>query len=345
MSTAHPTLESDLKAARESAGISVKEIQQETRIPEDVIRRFEEGRLIGDPAFNPVYLKAFLTAYASAIGLAPSKVLSAYDAYSAGSYQGQLGNGTSNDQPAKADADVAEETNAEHESTAQHEEFDAPEVDTNEELADEDDQGADEVEWVPRQKPVTTAFDNVPPAPAEPKVTPLNEKPQMDKAWMLIGGIALLIVCTVLFILWMVFKPSGEQAGIAESDLQESTSSDTTEEAGTESEVESGLPLQLPIRISVVAGGDGLQGFRVTEAPDERRPYWVAFGDELVLESNEEVVLWGEGALGMDPAEVTLRFQGYEWRPRDGQILRVNPQTGQALLDSLHATGQTPSGN
>jgi hypothetical protein len=51
------------------------------------------------------------------------------------------------------------------------------------------------------------------------------------------------------------------------------------------------------------------------------------------------VVLWGEDAEGLDPAEVTLRLQGFEWRPPAGQVLRLTPQTGQRVLDSLQAAG------
>ena len=39
--------------------MSLADIQQKTRIPVDVLRRFEEGDLVGDPTYNEVYLKAF----------------------------------------------------------------------------------------------------------------------------------------------------------------------------------------------------------------------------------------------------------------------------------------------
>src|SRR5690606_24907485 len=63
------SFEADLRAEREAAGVSIEQIQHETRIPADVIQRFEAGKLMNDPAFNEVYLKAFLRAYAGAIGL------------------------------------------------------------------------------------------------------------------------------------------------------------------------------------------------------------------------------------------------------------------------------------
>jgi hypothetical protein len=91
--------------------------------------------------------------------------------------------------------------------------------------------------------------------------------------------------------------------------------------------------------VAVLAGGNGLQSFRVTELPGERRPYWVEPGSELVAESPEGVILWGEGGEGMDPAEVTLRWQGFEWQPAPGQVLRITPQNGQRLLDSLQTAG------
>ena len=61
--------------------------------------------------------------------------------------------------------------------------------------------------------------------------------------------------------------------------------------------------------------------------------------------SGESLVLWGEGANGLDPEEVTLRWQGFEWTPQAGRILRITPQNGQQLLDSLQAAGVRGGGS
>ncbi|MDX1438311.1 MAG: helix-turn-helix transcriptional regulator [Rubricoccaceae bacterium] len=321
MSSARSSFESDLKAAREAANVSVEDIQRETRIPIDVIERFEEGRLIGDPAFNSVYLKAFLTAYAEAIGLSSSKVTGAFEELMAGGYRGQLG-----------DRNVEDfEDTEEKVEPAEEEKTEEPE---------EDAQPA----WVPREN--AGAPVHIPSVETKPTARLRSTNGRFDTAWGLIGGVAVLVVAAVFFILWLIFRnpdPADEPA-LSES-VEDNAIADTSVAVDQAvEEPESGPPLQLPIRISVVAGGDGLQGFRATQAPDARRPYWVAFGEELVLESNEEVILWGEGAQGMQPEEVMLRFQGYEWRPEPGQILRINRNTGQALLDSLHNSGLIPAG-
>ena len=47
--------------------------------------------------------------------------------------------------------------------------------------------------------------------------------------------------------------------------------------------------------------------------------------------------IWGEEAGGMNPEEVTLVWQGIEWAPRAGQVVRITPQNGQRMLDSLNA--------
>ena len=70
------TFEADLRATREARGLSLDDIQQQTRIPVDVLRRFEAGDLVGDPTFNQVYLKAFLQSYAKAVGSAGCSTLS-----------------------------------------------------------------------------------------------------------------------------------------------------------------------------------------------------------------------------------------------------------------------------
>ncbi len=71
-------LETRLRAAREAKGMSLIDVQQETRIPADVLQRLEDGRLLGDATFNPVYLKALLKAYASAVGLPADDVVAEF---------------------------------------------------------------------------------------------------------------------------------------------------------------------------------------------------------------------------------------------------------------------------
>ena len=84
------SFETDLLAAREAADVTIEEIQQETRLATDILKRFEAGLLIGDPSFNAAYLKSFLRSYANAVGLGPKKVEAALEAVQRGTYKGEL---------------------------------------------------------------------------------------------------------------------------------------------------------------------------------------------------------------------------------------------------------------
>ncbi|MDX1420813.1 MAG: helix-turn-helix transcriptional regulator [Rubricoccaceae bacterium] len=354
-----PSLEADLRAAREAAGVSVDEIQQETRIPADVVQRFEAGKLLNDPAFNDVYIKAFLRAYARAVGLSPGDVSEAYSATRAGTYRGL---GVAPQAPAAVSAedagapDLAPEEGAE----AVRESPGLPEDDAPEPTPEETE--------APPPKPPAATEGTAPAVAAlaqapepEPKPRPAAPPPEpsarsrvgmpaarsagrsLDRSWGTIIGATVVVVLVVAGVLWLLLRdPAPEPASVSgvEADTvgAEGAPPADTLDASPPAPAE-GPPLALPIRVTVLAGGDGLQAFRTTEIPDARRPYWVEPGNELTFESDEGVILWGEGAEGMDPSEVTIRWQGFEWAPQPGEVLRITPANGQRLLDSLQTAG------
>ncbi|NNF58719.1 MAG: hypothetical protein HKN04_10810 [Rhodothermaceae bacterium] len=357
--------EADLLAARERAGVTIQQIQQDTRIPADVIERFEAGRLLGDPAFNDVYLKAFVQAYASAIGLVPSEVLEAYEMARTGSYQGDLNpdGATTPAAPRAAEpSSVEPETVSVPEAPPQTPEPTKPVTpDPKEALPPVEEQAA---VGVPEAEDKTSAPTDQAPAvaalaeaPAEPTATPPPTPPPtartstarsggrtFDRSWGTILGVTVVIVLAVATVLWLLFRDSSptpdREAELARVDTAQATTPDSA--AVEVAPVSSAPRLELPIRVTVVAGGNGLQNFRVTEAPNQRLGHWIEPGNTPTFESSEELTLWGEGANGLDPAEVTLRLQGFEWQPPRGQILRLTPANGQRLLDSLATLRGTP---
>lgn len=353
-----PSLEADLRAARESAGVSVEEIQHETRIPADVVHRFEEGKLLNDPAFNDVYLKAFLRAYAGAVGLMPSQVIEAYSAVRSGTYRGELGgeDHTTEEEPAESPAPISEPEAREEPAPAEVPQAASPQADVPGAKAPSAE--ASRPASPPRgPAPAVAALSQSPepkppatPVPPEPASkhrvgTPLTGSAarSFDRSWGTIIVVTVVVVVAVAGVLWLLFRdtapePEGETVVAADTVGAEGAAPIDTLET-EQPEPASGPALSLPIRVTILAGGDGLQAFRTTEIPDARRPYWVEPGDELSVESDEGVILWGEGAEGMDPDEVTLRWQGFEWKPQEGQVLRITPATGQRLLDSLQTAG------
>ena len=85
-----PRIAHDLRAIREARNVSLDTLQRETRMPGDILARFEAGDLVGDASYSEVYLRNLLKAYAQALGLSAQEVGAAYDKAKAGAYDGRL---------------------------------------------------------------------------------------------------------------------------------------------------------------------------------------------------------------------------------------------------------------
>ena len=324
-----PTLEADLRALREARGRSVEALQQETRIPSDVIVRFEEGKLAGDPFYNEVYLRAFLKSYAQALDLPTQDILSAYEADRRGTYQGELRAFLQDVTP-----DLFSETHG-REDAPRHEPLppQPPAANTS------------------GGRPLAVAAlsgQTPPPVPRGPaEGSPAMGRPRrahtrsgrpLDRAW---GGIlaativALLLIAAVLFFLFRGEHPEPIEERVAAMDTTRQDSARARPQRDTAAVAGPRLPDTL--RVTLVAQGGPLQGFRVQVAGDARRPVWLEQGEERVFESLEEVVLWGNERDGNWEVgtNAVVRFAGLAFRPDSSRAFRVNRQNGQAILDSL----------
>ena len=327
--------ETDLQAVRAARGLSLSQIQQETRIPVDVLRRFEDGELIGDPTYNQVYLKAFLKSYSKAVGLSSSSVLAAYQAQQGGGYDGSLhpdfrrSSGATAPSPAGETAPAVEDAAGPRGETPP-----AP-------AAAEPPRTAPVPETVSAVRAPENTPASAPPAVKSTRVSrPAvpGAKRSYDKNWGLIIGLFVGAVAILGTILWfLVFDGAGPSEPETASASDPASTTAQIDSVGLGAGVEAGgKRLQIPIRITVTAGGNGLQNFRVTEAPNERLGHWVEPGDTKTFESDSLIVLWGEGADGVGP-EATLELQGERWTPSIGSVLRIDRDRGQRLLDSLVA--------
>lgn len=79
----------DLRRIREDRGVSVSEIHRDTQISTAQIEALEAGRLFDQESMNEVYLRAFVRAYANAIGLSTNTVLDHLDRALNGTYENQ----------------------------------------------------------------------------------------------------------------------------------------------------------------------------------------------------------------------------------------------------------------
>lgn len=319
-----PRMEPDLQAIRDAYNVSLETVEYETRMPPDILRRFEAGELVGDPHYNEVYLRNLLKSYAKSLGISHQEVEKAYEATKAGTYDGSL--------------------------RRLYLEGGAP-------------SGAEAPASAGGTAPAVAALGARPPKPPKPAAPPPQEtsrpnehfpkqrvqsaraassgsKP-IETSWGLILAGTLVGILAIGAVLWFLFRddtprPERVDRPIA-ADTAQAAATDTAVAAAPVPEIPPAPQLGSPIAVTVIAQGGALQGFRVTEAPDVRRPYWLEQGAEQTFQSAEEVVLWGQGEEpgGLSSA-VRLRMQGIEWDPADGQVLRIDRASGQALLDSLH---------
>ena len=342
-----PSLEADLRRAREARGLSLADIQQQTRIPVDVLRRFEDGDLIGDPTYNEVYLKAFLQSYAKAVGVPSAAVLRAYG--QGASYDGSLAADAGGAPEAAPSADPAPAA-----PPASVTEADAPEPVAPPAAAPTEGAPPPRRTGTPAAVEVLAAAPNPERRrPAEDAPKPLAQarvnrpvvptaKRSFDKNWGTILALFAVVVAGLAAAMYfLVF------AGDDEPDAPDTV---VVGDDGDETEVDSvatgagaatgGPQFQTPIRVTVTAGGDGLQWFRVTADDGERLPFWIDAGTSQTFEADSSLVLWGEGndndtAYAFDETTVTL--QGLRFTPPSGSALRLDRQRGQAVLDSLAA--------
>jgi hypothetical protein len=329
-------METDLRAIRDAYNVTLDTVEHETRMPPDILRRFEAGELVGDPNYNEVYLRNLLKTYAKALGISHQEVEKAYEATKAGRYDGSLRRlyleaaapaAVEPPRPAEAPAPAVAALGAKGAGPKPPKKAAEPPARPNEHF--------------PKQR-VKSA-----------KASASGAKP-IETSWGLIIAGTLAGVVAIGAVLWLLFRddtprPERVDRPLAADTTQAPAAADTAAAAATATaDLPPAPQLGTPIAVTVIAQGGALQGFRVTEAPDVRRPYWLEQGQEQTFQSEEEVVLWGQGENpeGLSSA-VRLRLQGIEWDPADGQVLRIDRARGQALLDSLHRAqyaGGAPTG-
>ena len=321
-------MEFDLRAIREAHGVTLETVEHETRMPPDILRRFEVGKLVGDPHYNEVYLRNLLKSYAQALGISYPEVEKAYAATKAGHYDGSLRrlyleptSGESAPEPAPRAAKPAPAVAA----------------------------------LAAAPEPPARA---VPPAPARPnehfpkqrvksaKAAASTAKP-IESSWGLIIAGTVIGVVAIGAILWFLFRePGPEPEPVAQSvaaDTSEAVAASDT--AAAEPQVLSPAPqFQTPIQLTIRAAAEPLEEFRVTVDDDPRTPYWMEPGTEQAFTGQSRITVWGELGVGESGGGrydgARLRLQGFEWTPADGEVVRIDQARGQALLDSLHRAQQ-----
>lgn len=336
-----PRFEADLRAIREARSVSLTDLNRDTRIPVDMIERLERGELVGDPAFNEVYLRNLVRSYAEAVSLPAAEVLTAFEAQKAGTYSGSLrvhlGDAPPPVAPPPKAAEPKEPKAPPQPSAPPPPPGTAPAVHALEQAK------AEPTKKKKAPKPAKAA----PPQRLRPEGGPATP---LDRSWGVIIGGTLVGLLVIGGLLWFLLR--SDDPDVIERPRPAQVAEDTTDAATDTTAVAQATPppsdaprLQTPIQVTIVAQDGALQNFRVTAAPDVRRPMWLEQGETQSFSSDTEVIVWGTesgGSFGI-PQNARVQLQGYTWQPT-GQVLRITPERGQALLDSLHRAQGAPTG-
>ncbi|MEP0545830.1 MAG: helix-turn-helix transcriptional regulator [Rhodothermales bacterium] len=348
-----PRLAHDLRAIREARNVSLDDVQRETRMPGDILRRFEDGELVNDPHYNEVYLRNLLKSYAQALGLSPQEVSAAYEKAKTGAYDGELRRRHigGKEEPAAPERPAPAEPRSEP-APASAEKKPAP---------------PDRKAAPPPKKPTPTAGGTAPAVAAlssppkpqaekKPAAKPSEPMPKrrvqsataasqpIEKSWGLIIGGTVVALAVIGGILWFLFRGTGPEPEVVEAppaavDTSAVAAVDTAAAPTPQPIASTAPPFQTPITLTVVAGGEPLEEFRVKVDDDARTPYWIEPGNQQTFTAQDRITVWGELSVdesgGGEYDGARLQLQGIEWTPPDGQVFRIDAARGQAVLDSL----------
>ena len=338
--------ETDLRLVRESRSQTLEQIQQETRIPVDVLRRFEDGALAADPTFNRVYLVALLRTYARAVGLPQADVVAAHERARNGTYRGELHPDYDGPSPEPASSAPLAPTPLAPAEGAGAPPRASPDAPPPAEAPSRPPAPATTPATAPARptgsppdaaalSPVETLRAGALPAAApgaarvaRPAVP--GARRSYDKNWGAILGLAAAVVAALaLAVDFLMFRDAPEPAVDAALAVRIDSAAVGAGVGG------GGRRFQTPISVAVTASGDGLQSFRVSLDGD-RAPRWIATGETETFAADSSLILWGEGTSGAF-SDAVVELQGVRWTPPDGRPVTISRATGQRLLDSLAA--------
>ena len=160
-----------------------------------------------------------------------------------------------------------------------------------------------------------------------------------DKNWGAIIALFAVVVVAIGTAVYFLFlrpdAPAGDARAAADGAPVQADS------AAVGAGAAGGRAFQTPISVTVTAGGDGLQTFRVS-ADGTRAPHWIDAGTAKTFTADSSLVIEGEMPT-LRFADATLDLQGLRWTPADGRPLVISRATGQRLLDSLAAAPAAPA--
>lgn len=94
-----PSLGNDLALIREEQNLTLKDIQDATKIPSHILRSIEDDSIFSDFEENKTYIRSYVRSYAKALKIEDERIIKALDQQEEGSYTGTLTNEPEMDKP------------------------------------------------------------------------------------------------------------------------------------------------------------------------------------------------------------------------------------------------------
>lgn len=297
----------DMRALRESRGVSIAAIQEETKVPKDLIEEFEQDALMNHQMFNRVYLRSFLRGYAGVLGLELAPVLQALEALFDGTYEaGMVQRLLSGAPPESSEPTVPAST--------------APASPEAPPPASPEAPPAASPEAPPAEK---AEVRGATPSPGGSKrrPRPLPRSRDGSGSALVAGGLLVLVAVVVAVVVW--FRPS------------EPPPTPPVVPVDTPATVLPAAPPPIVLADTmvfyVVAERDRLDPIRIRVDDGIRRPFWIEQGDSLRVEALRQVTFRSSKFRAL-----RLMLQGYRYAPLpDDTLLTVTRSTAQAFLDHV----------
>ncbi len=297
-----PSLGKDLASLRKKQDLSIKDVQETTKLPPAILKSIENDSIFRDTdSSNVTYTRSYVRSYAKAIGVEEQEIIQALNEVETQSYSGGLlGN----------DAD-----------TASGKEITEDETDKNNEL-----------EWIEDSHEVNEEEEEEEPEKTEAggrsndTIFSMPKRPSSDDwDWVQVGyqantessgpsgriGLLAIIILVIIIVLgfWVYSSYSddnsaGDSSPEIENTEEATPSSDSLRQALIEDSEKNGQVMNyssstssgtLPdtLTIGIVAAGDELKPVRVyTDILGKRNPYWVAEGDTIHLNFVDSVRIY-----------------------------------------------------
>ncbi|PSQ88152.1 MAG: hypothetical protein BRD43_04920 [Bacteroidetes bacterium QS_4_64_154] len=342
----------DLRRIREDRDVTRATVHTHTQAPESQIQSFEAGTLYEESTMNPVYLRAFVRAYAEAVDLPPHAVLDQLEAALSGNYQNQLAvqyldvpssaskPDSSTGQPDAASREDEQETTPRGSSTDEETDSGGAKSTGREHESGKTEGESETPDPDPEDETVSTA------STTESGGTLWSENRGASLA--AIAGLFLMAVVGALINIYLgeperaPNSPSKSSARTVASADQSSpdtlAAADTAEIDERPQQASSGdIALGDTLHVTVYATAD-VRELRVQQDDDLRRPYWIREGEAAVFPFARQITLQNQ----LDSLRLLVERYPYPVSRTDdeGRIVITRDKV-QRFLDTLRAAPTT----